>query len=263
MGKRERYEPGTFSWVDLATSDPEDAKRFYGDLFGWEPEDMPVPGGAPYTMLRLDGDDVAALYAQPAERREQGIPPSWLSYVTTDDADATAARASELGGTVHAEPFEVMEAGRMAVIADPTGAILLAWQPRGMIGAARVNDPGCLTWNELATGDVGAATRFYSGLFGWEIEAMDTGGGPEYSVIRLDGRSNGGIRALDEQQGGMVPSHWLPYFTVASCDGATARVSELGGRTLAAPMDVPQGRIAAVGDRQGAAFAVFEGEVDD
>ena len=262
MGKRERYEPGTFCWVDLATTDPEGAKAFYGELFGWEAEDMPAGEGATYTMLRLDGDYVCALYEMDAEQREQGIPPYWFSYVSVDDADATASRARELGGTVYGEAFEVLDAGRMAVVGDPTGATFAAWQPRAHIGARRVNDPGCLTLNELHTRDPEAAITFYAGLFGWETEVIEVNGEPVYGSINNAGALNGGLMPMTEQNGD-APSYWLPYFTVTSTEGAVAKIRDLGGKLMAGPLDVPAGRIAAVSDPQGAAFALFEGETDD
>ena len=262
MGKRARYEPGPFCWVDLATTDPAGAKAFYGELFGWVAEDTPAGEAGIYTMLRLDGDDVAALYELDAERRARGIPPHWFHYVSVEDADATATRARELGGTVFGEAFDVLDAGRMAIIQDPTGATLAAWQPRAHIGAGRVNDPGCLTWNELQTPDPETAATVYAGLFGWETERIEQDGKLVYVTIRNAGRTNGGIMPMTDQQAG-VPSHWLAYFTVPSTDAGIARVRELGGDVLAGPLDVPNGRIAVVRDPQGAAFALFEGETND
>jgi len=267
MGKRTSYEPGTFSWIDLGTTDPEAAKTFYTALFGWEPEDMPVPDSPPYTMMRIGGENVAAIYSQPQQQRDAGVPPSWLSYVTVASADDAAAAAREAGGGVHAGPFDVMDAGRMAVIADPTGAMLGVWEPRESIGATLVNDPGCLTWNELATNDVAAATDFYEKLFGWKLEPVDTGGGPAYWMIGHDGAArgrNGGVRELaPEQLEGGVPPHWMPYFTVDSVDDATAAITDGGGSVAFGPLDLPAGRIAVGQDPQGAFFGLFEGEVDD
>ena len=262
MGKRERYEPGTFCWVDLTTTDPTGAKAFYGDLFGWEADDTPIGEEGIYTMLLLDGDEVCALHEMEAGRREQGIPSHWFSYMSVEDADATAARARELGGTVYGEAFDVLDAGRMAVIQDPTGAWFAAWQPRAHIGARRVNDPGCLGWNELHTRDPETAATFYSGLFGWEAEPIKEDGKLVYVLIKNAGISNGGIMPMTEQPDD-APPYWLAYFTVPSCDGAVGRVRELGGEALAGPFDLPAGRIAVVGDPQGAAFALFEGETDD
>lgn len=265
MGTRASYEPGTFSWVDLATTDPDGAKGFYGELFGWVANDAPVGDGRVYTMLSLGEDSVAALYEMMDGQRESGMPPSWLSYVTVADADDAAARAHELGGTVHMAPFEVMEAGRMAVVGDPTGAVFAVWEPREAIGATRVNDIGCLTWNELATADPEAARAFYAGLFGWDFEAMDTGDAPGYWIVAHSGAASGrggGIREQGPQEAG-VPPHWLPYFTVGSPDAAAETAEARGGGVLAQPMDLPAGRIAVLRDPAGAVFGVFAGDVDD
>ncbi len=269
MGKRTSYEPGTFSWVELHTPAPDGAKAFYSALFGWEADDVPIPeeaGGGAYTLLKLGGETVAALYPQPQEQRDLGTPPNWFNYVTVADADAAAARVKELGGAVLAEPFDVMEDGRMTVIADPTGAFLGAWQPKNTIGATLVNDPGCLTANELSTNDIPRAIEFYEALFGWKVEELDTGGGPRYWSIGHDGAAqgrNGGMRELAPEQEG-VPPHWMPYFTVESADGAIATAKEAGGALHAGPIDIPTGaRLAVLGDAQGAIFAIFQGEVDD
>ncbi len=264
MGKRTAYAPGVFCWADLSTTDPDAAKRFYGELFGWQPEDMPAGDGMIYTMMRIDGDDVAAVARQQEAQQAAGVPPFWLSYVSVESADETAARAKELGGGVHVEPFDVLEAGRMALIADPSGAMLAAWEPREHIGASRVNDPGCLTWNEMATNDPEAAERFFSGLFGWEFEEVAADGGPRYWGIHHDGaaaRRNGGMRELGD--GEPAPPHWMSYFTVESTDAAVDRARDLGANVLMEPMDIGAGRIGVLQDPQGAVFGVFAGDVDD
>lgn len=253
MGTRTKHAPGTFSWVDLATSDGAGAKSFYGDLFGWSFEDHAVGEGSVYTMCKVQGDSVAAI----SETSTQG-PPRWNSYVTVESADETTATAKELGANVAMEPFDVFDNGRMSVLMDPTGAALCVWEPRASIGAERVNDPGCLTWNELHTPDVDAALAFHTGLFGWGSDEMDTQGGPRYIIVKVGERSNGGI--MDAQQG--EPPNWLPYFVVEDRDSAVERTKGLGGQELIR-MDMPQGRIAAVTDPQGAPLALFEGEVDD
>ncbi len=258
MGSRTTYEPGTFSRVELFTPDPDDAKRFYGELFGWQTD------GASETATQ-GGKAVAAITEQPDGQRAAGVPPHWLSYVTVASADDSAARADELGGSVHAGPFDASDAGRVVILTDPAGAMLGLWEARGSIGAELVNDPGCLTANELATDDVEAATGFYGGLFGWSIERVDTGGGPGYWAIQHDGAAegrNGGMRELSPGEDG-VPPNWVPYFTATSIDDTLARAGELGGSTLVGATEIPAGRFAAVRDPQGAAFSIFEGAVDD
>jgi uncharacterized protein len=257
MGERSRYAPGSFCWVDLTTTDQAAAKAFYGDLFGWEAEDMPVGEGAFYSMQRLRGKDVAAISPQPQQQREAGVPPTWNSYVSVQSADAAAERAKELGGNVHAPAFDVLEAGRMAVIGDPQGAFLLVWEPRQHFGAALVNEPGAFCWNELNTSDPVAAIPFYSGLFGWSIEPFE--GSPEpYFSIKNGDANNGGVR---EQAQPGVPPHWLVYFAVEDIDAAIVKVEKLGGTKMVGSTDIQIAKIAVVHDPQGAFFALYAGEL--
>jgi predicted enzyme related to lactoylglutathione lyase len=262
VGERTSYGTGTFSWVDLSTGDAEGAKAFYAGLFGWSYEALPVGDDAVYTICRLDGKDVAALSTQSDQERSQGIPPHWNSYVTVEEVDAVAARVAKLNGSLMMPPFDVMEAGRMALAADPTGAVFAIWQPQNHTGAALVNVPGALTWNELATSDVEAAKQFYGGLFGWTYEELDAGDMGVYVVIRNGDRSNGGIRPQGPQEQGIAPS-WVPYFGTEKCDESAAKATELGGRVLMPATQVGAGTFAAIADPQGAVLAVFEGDFDD
>ena len=265
MGKRTSYEPGTFSYAELATTDVNDAKRFYGGLFGWEFEDVPVPDSEPYTVVRIDGDSVAGLAPMQDQQRDAGMPPFWFSYITVASADEAAGRVGALGGRVHAEPFDVMDQGRMAVIADPTGAMFGIWEPREGIGAEVVNEPGTLTWNDLATNDTDAASRFYSGLFGWSFEELETGEAPPYWSISHGGAAagrNGGMRELTPDEQG-VPPNWASYFAVESVDDTLTQAQGLGGGVVFGPLEVPAGKFAALHDPQRAVFSVVEGEFDD
>lgn len=260
MGERTSYAPGTFSWVDLSTTDPEAAKAFYGALFGWQAEDMPTGDGGTYTMLSLRGKQVGALSAQRPDEAAQGIPPHWNSYITVEDVDAVAGRVGDLGGAVLMPPFDVMEAGRLAVIADPTGGVVCLWQPRGHIGAALVNDAGALVWNELGTPDPDAARAFFAELLGWEYEVF--GEGQDYWVIKNAGNSNGGIRRQTEQEAG-IPANWLVYFTDESADEGTARAQGAGGTVMMPPTSIGEDRFSVIADPQGAVFALFQGDPDD
>jgi predicted enzyme related to lactoylglutathione lyase len=252
MGARSEYAPGTFSWVDLTTADPEAAKAFYGGLFGWQFDDSEIPGDGFYSICLVGGESAAAI--APATDR---YPPHWNSYVTVAKADDAVARAKELGATVIEEPFDVLEAGRMAFLLDPTGAGICLWEPRGSIGATRVNDPGCLTWNELHTPEPSIALDFHRALFGWSLEEMPSEDGVFYTIVKVGERTNGGVMSTQEGE----PPNWLPYFTVEDRDAAAERVAELGGRELHR-MEMPQGRTGIFLDPQGAPFGVFEGEVD-
>ena len=256
MGERTQYTPGTFCWTDLATTDQDAAKSFYGELFGWHAEDLPVGDGATYSMMRLDGRDVAAIATQPQQQREAGVPPAWQSYVSVESADVSADRARELGAAVHAPPFDVLDVGRMAVIQDPQGAFFMLWEPRSHFGAGLVNAPGALAWNELASPDVDASAGFYRDLFGWETRQFEGSEDP-YLVITNDGNGNGGIRPLQPPG---TPPHWLAYFGTDEIDSGLSRVEQLGGSTLAGPIDMHIAKIGIVQDPQGAVFAIYDGE---
>ncbi len=261
MAERTDYLPGTFCWTDLGATDQDAAKAFYTALFGWEAEDMPVgdEDGTVYSMMRVDGSDVAAIAPQPPQQREMGAPPAWNSYVSVASADDAAARAAELGATVAGEPFDVLDAGRMAVIQDPQGAVLMLWEPRRHHGASLVNAPGALTWNELQSPDPDDSAAFYGRLFGWEFQRMD---GPEpYLIIENAGRRNGGIGRLPEGGG---PPGWLVYFGAGDVRETHVRVAQLGGAGLTEPMDIPDmGSFAVERDPLGAVFALFGGRFDE
>jgi uncharacterized protein len=261
MGKRERYDPGTFCWVDLAATDPAGAKAFYGELFGWEAEDTVGEEGGPYTMLRLDGDDVAGLYELEAGRREMGVPPHWFSYVSVESAAATAARAGELGGQAFGGAQDAAAMGRMAVVQDPTGAVFGLWEAWTFAGARRVNDVGCLTLNQLNTHDPQRAVGFYRDLFGWEIQQVVDE--PPYWGINNNGWLNGGMMRMPDGANDSPP-HWLVYFVSEDLDVAVGRIGEFGGTVMVPPMSVPpDSRILVASDPQGAVFALFEGETDE
>jgi predicted enzyme related to lactoylglutathione lyase len=259
MGERTEYAPGTFCWVELTTTDQDAAKSFYGGLLGWEADDRPVgDGGYVYSMMQIGGQNVAAIATQPDQQREAGVPPMWNSYISVADADATAARAGELGATVHAPPFDVMDVGRMSVIQDPQGAFFELWQPKAHFGASLVNAPGALVWNELGSPDLDASSAFYGALFGWGIAPFE--GSPEpYLSIKNGGANNGGIRPLPQPG---PPPHWLAYFGVEDLDAALAKVEELGGAKHAGPIDIQIAKIAVVADPQGAMFALYAGALE-
>jgi uncharacterized protein len=258
MGERTGYTPGTFCWTDLTTTDQDSAKEFYGALLGWDANDLPAGDGVYYSIMQLGGKSVAAIAPQPAQQREAGVPPTWNSYVSVDDADAAVERAKSLGGTAHAAAFDVMDAGRMAVIQDPQNAYFMVWQPRAQVGAALVNVPGAFVWNELSTPDLDGATSFYSGLFGWTVEEFP--GSPEpYLSIKNRGANNGGMRGLNPPD---APPHWLVYFGVEDIDAALAKVAELGGAKLAGPIDIGIAKFGVAQDRQGATFALYAGQLE-
>jgi hypothetical protein len=257
MGERKSHPPGTISWVDLATTDLAGAKAFYGGLFGWEAEDMAGPAGT-YALLRLDGAEVGGAFGQPADG---GVPPHWNTYVTVEEVDASLEQAKQLGGTELMPPHDVEGAGRMAVIADPTGAAFAIWEPRGRIGAELVNAPGAMCWNDLGTKEVDSAAEFYGELFGWTMDDPVEGDPTQHRTIRNGGKENGSMYQQGEDEAG-VPPNWLPYLATADLEAAIAKVGELGGQVIVPTLDVPAGKLAVATDPQGAPFGIFSGELD-
>lgn len=258
MGERTSYTSGTFCWTDLTTPDQDGAKRFYSSLFGWVADDVPLGQGASYSLQRLDGKSVAAISPQPPQQRDAGVPAAWNSYVAVESADAALVRARELGANVHADAFDVFDAGRMGVVQDPQGAYFCLWEARGHPGAQLVNQPGTLTWNELYSPDLEASTQFYADLFDWGISAMEDAPMPYRMVETAAGTSNGGITTMEG-----VPPVWLVYFGTDDIENSSSLAGDLGGQVRHGPVDIGWGRIAVLTDPVGATFALFEGRMDD
>lgn len=245
--------PGTPIWVDLGSPDVEASARFYGELFGWDAEITPHPAAGLYTMFRKGGKEVAGA----APLQSEGQPPAWTTYLSTDSVDASAAKIADAGGSVLAPPFDVLEAGRMAIAEDPTGAVFGLWQAKDMKGAELFNQPGSLCWNELSTRDLDRAIGFYSEVFGFDVMDSDT---PEMRYVqwRIDGKSVGGAMPTSDMVPAEVPAHWLSYFAVSDLGETLAKAKDLGGTVVFGPVDSPQGPFATVMDPQGAMFAVIQ-----
>jgi hypothetical protein len=263
MGIRDRYEQGVFSWVDLVTTDPAAAKEFYTGLFGWRFQDLPVPGGPPYSMAFKGDRSVAALFLMPSDMRDLNIPPHWQSYINVDDLEATVERWQSQGGVVLESAFQVMSAGRMAVLQDPTGAVVHLWQPQEHIGAGRVNEVNTFCWTELQTRGAEQAAQFYQAVFDWEIEVEDKP--PYYITGKVKGHYNCGMFDLEKANlPAEIPPHWAVYFNVENLEASLALVERLGGRALMEPMVIEPGRFTTVADPQGAVLTMMElKEVDD
>jgi predicted enzyme related to lactoylglutathione lyase len=259
VGERATYPPGTFCWVELATSDAGDAARFYCSLFGWDARQPAADARAGHATLSLGGEVVCAIAPQPPRQREAGAPAMWNSYVSVASAEEALARARELGGIAHSDAFDVGEAGRMAVVQDPQGCFFELWEPRARHGASLVNAPGAPTWNELLSADPAAAAAFYTQLLGWSAAPFDGAPGP-YTSIRNGEHSAAGIRPL---AGAGAPPGWLVYFGSGDLDRDVRRAQQLGGELLEGPVQLSVGRIATLADPQGAAFALFDGDFDE
>jgi predicted enzyme related to lactoylglutathione lyase len=243
------YEPGTFCWCELSTSDSNAAKSFYTQLFGWGVNEIPFdPSQPPYVLLQKNGKDAAALFQNPQ------VPPNWLQYVSVDDVDAAAEKAKSLGATIVGGPLDVMDVGRMAGLQDPEGAHFALWQRKRHIGAQIAGETGTVVWNELLTHNGDAARAFYSALFGWTPKVS-----PEYTEWHAGDKARGGMLEMNGPQFERMPAFWMPYFGVDDVDASAARARELGGQVHKEPADIPNvGRFAVLADPQGAAFSIFK-----
>jgi predicted enzyme related to lactoylglutathione lyase len=272
LPERDGYIAGVPCWVDTSQPDPDAAAEFYGVLFGWEFENsMPTDAPGKYLMARLHGGEVAAVSSPPAGAPAQAV---WNTYIWVDNADESAASARAAGGSVLSEPFDVMDAGRMAVLADPEGASFCAWQAKEHRGATVVNEPGALNFNALNTRDAAAAKRFYGALFGWST--LDLGSG-EFWTMRAYGdyleQLAPGTRARTAELGAAgfeevvaaitpiaddgadTPAHWSVTFSTDDADATAAKAVDLGGTVVVAPIDAPYSRLTVLRDPQGATFS--------
>jgi predicted enzyme related to lactoylglutathione lyase len=276
MPERDGYIPGVPCWIDTSQPDPPAAVDFYGSLFGWEFEDVMPPGSdSMYFIGRIRGLDAAAVGSIP-----EGAPAmaTWNTYVWVDSADAAADKVRDAGGSVLTEPFDVMDAGRMGVFADPEGAVFCVWQPRQHKGARIVNEHGSLNFNTLNTRDPENAKAFYGAVFGWGV--LDLGGGSAWTLpgygdhlaerdpeIRARVAELGGptgfedvvasFMAIPEDQPD-TPPHWGVTFGVDDADAIAGKAIGLGGKLLAGPFDAPWVRMAVIADPAGATFVASQ-----
>jgi uncharacterized protein len=273
MPERDGYIPGVPCWVDTSQPDPEGALDFYSGLFGWEFEDVMPPGSeGKYFIARLRGGEVAAVGSIPEAAPKVAM---WNTYIWVESADETAGKVRDAGGGVVMEPFDVMDAGRMAVVTDPQGAAFCVWQAKENKGARIVNEHGTLNFNGLNTRDVDGAKAFYGSVFGWTTLALP--GGVEMWTLPGYGDHlesfQPGLRKQVKEVGGPegfedvvasinpipedqpdTPPHWSVTFAVDDADATASKATELGGDVVAPPFDAPWVRMTIIKDPQGATF---------
>lgn len=244
--------PGAPCWVELGTADVPKSAEFYAALFGWVAETDPRPEAGGYTMCELGGQAVAAMSPLYAPNQ----PVAWSVSFAAPDADAAAEAATGHGAAVLMPPMDVFDAGRFAVLQDPSGALFSLWQPREFHGFALFDEPGSACWVELATRETQRAADFYSSVFGWTV------GDGEYPHLSVGGHEFGGIQDMNTSHLPKdEPPHWLVYFKVEDVGVAVAKATGMGAETVAAPMEVPgTGRLAVVRDPQGAVFALYQAQ---
>ena len=247
MTDKTTYRPGEPTWIDLGSHDMEAAITFYRALFGW----TVARGGEElggYSMFLQDGKQVGGVGPHMAASQ----PPSWSTYLSVEDIDKTATLVQDNGGQILMDPMQVMEFGRMAVFADPSGAAISAWQPQQHHGAELRDVEGTLIWNDLTSRDQDAAIAFYQAVFGWRAHQSD-----DYTEFRLGGDAVAGCMAMPDSVPAEVPSYWLPYFAAADPAAKAQQVGELGGTILLPFLDFGTGCCSIVADPQGAAFGLL------
>jgi predicted enzyme related to lactoylglutathione lyase len=258
MAERNQAAVGTVSWVDLQTPDLDRAKKFYGELLGWSFATSEDPAASFYATAVVRGRRVAGIAKMQAGTP---VPPAWTVYLATEDADDIARRTKEAGGNVVMPPSDVMEQGRMALFADPTGAVFGVWQPKAHPGAEIIDEPGAMTWHEVYTRDVTKARDFYARVFGLEPKRLDSPS-MEYWTLHKGPTTVGGVMQMTSQMPKELAPHWSTYFAVADADASVKKVTALGGKVMAPPFDTPYGRMAAVIDPFGAAFSIIQLSAD-
>jgi uncharacterized protein len=246
---------GNFCWVEANLEDLEKARGFYGELFGWAAQTMPMPQGE-YSIFHLGGKHVAGLMKLADEAKKMGAPPHWLNYVAVDDTAAMTDKAKGLGAKVLLPPMQVGP-GTMSLIQDPTGGVLALWNTKQSMGTFLWGESGSLCWTELHSTDVETARKFYTSLFGWATDVMPMGSF-DYIVIKNGDQMIAGMMQQPKEMAG-APSMWGAYFSVPACDKTVEKATKMGGTVLVPPTDIPDtGRFATLQDPQGAVFSILQ-----
>ncbi|MGI9625643.1 MAG: VOC family protein [Longimicrobiales bacterium] len=249
------HHTGQFVWYDLVTDDPEAAKSFYGDLFGWTFEDV-LGDDIVYTVAHQAGVPVGGI--APIEDADVNVSSArWLSMLSVEDVDAATEAVVQAGGTVLLEPRDNVTRGRLALVADPQGAVVafvraLGGDPPNRDASDLVN--GAWMWTELWARDANAAIGFYGSLVGYETETTDLAESADYRVFTRDGRPRAGVNQLPWAE---VQPNWLPYIKVQDPAAVARRAEQLGGTVLIPPLpEVRNGSFGVITDPTGAAFAI-------
>jgi predicted enzyme related to lactoylglutathione lyase len=254
-----------FFWYELMTPDQAASRAFYEQVVGWTIESMGTADshGNIYLVLQAAGRGIGGMLQLTDEMQAGGARPAWMGYIHVADVDARLAAIVAAGGRKLMDPFEIPGVGRIAMVADPGGAVFYVMTPNPPEGAEPGPMPpagtvGTCGWRELysSLGDKGAMD-FYADQFGWEtVSEFDMGG--DMGVYRLfghDGEQLGGMMKKPDQ----VPaSFWNYYFFVDGIDAGTERLKAAGGQVMMGPHEVPGGQwIVQAMDPQGAAFALL------
>lgn len=248
---------GQFCWLELTAIDWQQAKDFYCHLFDWRAEDEDIGDGMFYTTMYVGNNVVAAMFQRTPEQENKGVMTHWLSYIAVDSVDATLEVIAPLNANIIAGPHDVMDAGRIAVIEEPNGAVFAIWQANQHAGIALRDAPGSLCWSELATLNRENSKTFYQQIFNWQFDDKDMMG-MTYTELKSGEHQEGGILEMTEEWGD-TPPHWMNYFAVESCDIACEKAESLGATICVPTTKIPDvGYFSVINDPQGATFSIIE-----
>lgn len=255
---------GRYCWVDLATTDPEAAQGFYGELMGWEFDNMYQDGELFYSMIQLDGKNVAGMGKLQPPQIEAGMPPVWSSYVCVEDAREMVKKCESLGAQALAGPMDIFDSGVLATLADPNGAVFSLWQPKQHIGFQVLMEPSAYFWVELYANNPTEDAEFYKNAFGWGLTADPD---PSHPYLRFNQEVREGGDEWERQVAGVlqiqpdmgeVPPHWHVYFQTADVDASLQKALSLGGKQIHPVIEMPKVKLVGITDPQGANLTVIQ-----
>jgi uncharacterized protein len=258
MTTRTRAPIGSPCWADLWTSDIEGSRAFYGELFGWEAQ-APDPEFGGYFIFNRDGVEIAGCMGDMGD--DMPANDTWKVYLATDDITETLEAAAAGGAEIIAPAMAVGDLGLQAVLIDPTGAHLGAWEARAFPGFTVLGEHGAPSWFELHTGDYAGALDFYRGVFHWQIDTVGDTDEFRYSTMQ-DPDSDDPLAGIMDA-GGFLPDgatpYWTVYWEVDDVDSSITTLKALGGSVVADAQDTPYGRMATAADPAGAVFRLRTG----
>jgi uncharacterized protein len=243
------------AWIEISSPDAAASRDFYAKLFGWAIEVSEDPQYGGYAIARIGEKSVAGI----GPKQSPETPTAWGVYIGTDDVERLTKQVEAAGGTALMAPFDVGDQGRMAVYADPSGAVISAWQASAMRNFL-ADAPNALGWVELNARGVERAIEFYTSVFGWTTEVSEIPGQGPYTEFQVDGQSIAGATEMNPQMPTNIPSYWMVYFNVTDIDGAFQKAIGLGATEMMEPQEYPGGRFAILSDPHGASFGLLRSE---
>jgi hypothetical protein len=247
---------GAFCWNQLNTPDVAASKAFYEGLFGWRIVEESM-GGATLYVISSGSTMVGDMMVMPAEST---APSHWLSYVWVKDIGEVVAKAAARGATIFVPVTEIPEVGRIAVFADPRGAVLGVYATDKEPGSPEPIGPGTFCWHECMTRNLEGGKAFYADLFGWTSVAQTMEGGFVYHLQHRGADQVAGMMAMDGDCWEGIPDHWMAYVAVTDIEATVAKVAPLGGTVCVPVTDIHIGRFAVIQDAIGATISVFQGK---